>query len=101
MGPATSGNYATSLIVHGSELMTGSSLQLESRGESDVNFWHNRDLPPSSHEVRFRAMTKPASITDLGAIWPIAACPLPVQAPEADILPTDFQIAPQGRDEMH
>ena len=29
--------------------------------------WHNCDLPPSSHEVRFRAIGSPASTTDLGA----------------------------------
>src|SRR5829696_8911474 len=38
---------------------------------------YNRDLPPSSHEVHFQAMPKPASITDLGTkpnerSWPRA-----------------------------
>ena len=31
----------------------------------NVFFWNNRDLPPSSHEVRFQAIANPASMTDL------------------------------------
>jgi|RhiMethySRZTD1v2_1073278.scaffolds.fasta_scaffold5296927_1 hypothetical protein len=47
----------------------------------NVCIWHNRDFLHSSHEVRFRAMAKPASMTDMGAkqngrSWPKAARPL-------------------------